>query len=89
MQFIHSSASKKLLLSIATLAMTKAAVFATGTSFTTGVDTNNNIVTTTVGSTTTTQDTNWSFVGYFDSYGLTRGQVFGSSVSEPERLDRL
>ncbi len=44
---------------------------------------NNNLLTTGAGSSAVTQDTNWQFEGFTDSYGLTRGQVFGSSVSNP------
>jgi hypothetical protein len=67
-----------LLLPFAALTLLGATSFATtGTTLTTGVDTNNNIVQTANG----TVDTNWKFAGYYDSYGLTRGQVFGSNVS--------
>ncbi len=70
------------LLTIALLAGTAASAYADTPLLTlsTGVNgVDNNIVTTGAG----TVDTNWTYEGYYDSYGLTRGQVFGSSVSNP------
>lgn len=53
-------------------------------SLSTGVDgANDNIMTIGSGSHAETVDTNWTYQGYYDSYGLTRGDVFGSSVSNP------
>ena len=53
-------------------------------SLSTGVEGNNNNLQTIVsGGTKETVDTNWKFDSYYDSYGLTRGMVFGNSVSDP------
>jgi hypothetical protein len=68
-----------ILLPLAAFALLSANSFATSPTFSTGVDTNNNIST----SGGTTVDSNWQFTGFYDSYGLTRGQVFGSGVSDP------
>jgi len=77
--------SKPLFLAAASLALAASgSCFANGVTLETGVDTNNNnISSVSTASSTATVDKNWSFVGYFDSYGITRGQVFGSSVSDP------
>jgi len=52
----------------------------------TGVDSNNNIETVGTGSSAYQVDTNWTVAGYYDSYGLTRADVFGSNVSNPNGL---
>jgi len=50
----------------------------------TGVDgADNNIETISTAAGTVEVDTNWSYQGYYDSYNLTRGDVFGSKVSNP------
>jgi hypothetical protein len=50
----------------------------------TGIDgSKNNIETIASGGQTTQIDTNWTFEGYYDSYNLTRADVFGAKVSNP------
>jgi len=66
------------LLPVAILLLLGANCHASSTVISTGVDTDNNIINTPSGEV----DTNWKFTGYYDSYGLTRGQVFGSGVSD-------
>lgn len=43
----------------------------------------NNLLSTGSGSNAVTLDQNWTLAGYYDSYGLSRADVFGSSVSNP------
>ena len=70
---------KHILLAGAALSLFGSAAFANSISLTTGVDTNNNIKT--IGG--VTEDTNWTFTQFYDSYNLTRADVFGASVSNP------
>ena len=79
MVFMQSIFSKHIIvLPLVAFALLGANSYATSPTFSTGVDTNSNIV----NSGGTQVDTNWKFTGYYDSYGLTRGQVFGNSVSD-------
>ena len=78
MKFI-SNYGKHIILTGAVLSLLGNSVFATPISISTGVDTNNNIQTVTGGEV----DTNWTFTQYYDSYNLTREDVFGASVSDP------
>jgi len=68
-----------IVLPLAAFALLGANCYATSHTFSTGVDTNNNIST----SNGTEIDSNWQFTGYYDSYGITRGEAFGSTVSNP------
>ena len=47
---------------------------------------NNNILTVNSGSGSYKVDSNWKVAGYYDSYGLTRGDVFGSNISNANAL---
>jgi len=71
---------KNILLAGAALSFIGSAAFAHTVTLSTGVDTNNNITTNSGG---VEVDSNWVFTQYYDSYNLTRADVFGSSVSNP------
>jgi len=79
MEFISKYSKNILRLSVA-LSCLGSVAFANNVTLTSGVDTNNNIKTNSAG---TTVDTNWLFTQYDDSYNLTRAQVFGASVANP------
>ncbi len=66
----------------ATTASPAAVLFSTST----GVDSNNNIQTIGKGSSAYKVDANWTVAGYYDSYGLTRADVFGKGVSNPNGM---
>ena len=71
---------KYIFLTGAALSLLGSDVFASGVTLTTGVDTNNNIKDNSQG---TEVDTNWNFTQFDDSYNLTRSDVFGASVTNP------
>ena len=53
----------------------------------TGVNgSNNNIQTIGTGSKAYKVDANWTVAGFYDAYGLSRSDVFGKSVSDPNGL---